>query len=146
MPCTLKLQFTFINFISFKLQPLIVSKQEDINPISSQKLRLRDVNCHSHCTATRECLVFKSHSLRPSFLSATLEMTSCAKVLGKLWKNPTFLFQIQFSIVLLSLSQGVWQLLSQRRQVQRQAGHPLKWLKSQPTQPLSTESNALTFH
>lgn len=104
---------------------LIVSKQTNINLLRLQKLRLRDVNWHAHCTAARKCLIFKSHDLKPNFLSAKLEMTSCAKVLRKHLKNPPFLFQIQFTIFLLRLSQGIWQHSGQSRQLQRQAGHPL---------------------
>lgn len=101
---------------------LHLSEQADINPISLQKLRLRDINHHAHGTATRTCLIFKSHDLKSSFLSTTLGMTSCAKDLGKHLKYSPFLFQIQFSIFLLSLSQSIWQLSSQRRQLQREAG------------------------
>lgn len=131
----MKLQFPFISFSSLELGPFILSKQTDINPISLQKLRLRDVTCHAYCTATRKWLIFKSHNLKPSFLSATLEMTSGAKVLGRHWKNPAFLFQIQCSIFLLSLSQGIWQLSSQGRQLQRQAGHPLSGSNHSPHSP-----------
>lgn len=81
-PRTLQLQFTFI--FSYVIETLSALLKWAGRYYSVQTLRLRGVNCHAHGTATRKCLVFKSHDLKPSFLPATLEMTSCVK---ELWKH-----------------------------------------------------------
>lgn len=110
--------------MSFKLWPLILSKQADIIHISLQKLRLRDVNRHAHGTVTSKCLIFKSHDSKPSFLLLHLQWHHVQKFGKALEKISLFCFKFN-----LAFSCSVWVKVSGNFQVKednckgKQASH-----------------------
>lgn len=82
--------YIFLFYLNFNY--LYLSEQVDINFISLQKFRFRDINYYVYGIVIRICFIFKFYDLKFSFFFIIFGMTLCVKDLGKYLKYLLFLF------------------------------------------------------